>query len=215
MSVSADTERRLARRQALHARNRIVSILRIGLPALGILVVASFFFQILLASLASSFRIGNVRFAGDTVAVDTPSYSGVTADGDIYKLSAQAAATAITNLNLINITNGELQLTKPDGQQMRARARASTFDSIAQTMTVPGVADVSNSSGDSGTLRQVVVDLPRQTLKATGPVALQFKDGTTLEASGLDYNARTRIWSFGKATLEVPDPNDDESEEAP
>jgi len=210
MSFGADTQQRLARRQALVARNRLVSILRIGLPALGIVVVVLFFLQILLASFLNDFRIGNITVSGDSVAIDTPSYSGVTADGDLYTISAQGASTAITNLNLIAISNGELAVTQPDGEQMWARTAHGSFDSIAQTMTIPGVADVSNSSGDKGTLRQVVVDVPHKLLTASGPVAIQFQDGSKLAAEGMRYDAHTRIWTFDRATLVVPDAGEDD-----
>jgi hypothetical protein len=215
MNARAETaEKRLALHAALDQRNRIVSILRIALPALGALVVAAFFLQILLASLATSFGIGRVSFSGDTVVVDTPSYSGVMADGDLYKLSAEGAATAITNLNLINIRNATLLVTKPDGRQMTARAAASSFETLSQMMTVPGTAEVSDSLGNSGTLQQVVVDVPHQTLQAAGSVFLKLADGTTVEASALDYSARTGIWTFDKATLTVPLPEDDAGEDA-
>ncbi|MDR3475410.1 MAG: hypothetical protein P4M09_27495 [Devosia sp.] len=209
MNVRAETaQQRHAMHAALDQRNRFVSILRIGLPVVGAVVVLAFFLQILLASLANSFGIGRISFSGDTVIVDTPSYSGVMSNGDVYKLSAEGAATAITNLNLIDIKNATLVLTKPDGSQMKARAQTSSFETLGQVLTVPDTALVSDSDGNSGTLRQVVVDVSAQTLKASGPVSLLLKDGSTVDGSGLTYSAKTGIWDFGKATVTVPDTDD-------
>ena len=215
MSISTDTEHRRARYRSLTVRNRIVAVLRIGLPALGILVVSMFFLQIFLASLMDTFRIGTVRFEGDRVAVDTPSYSGVMANGDVYKLSAEGASTAIANLDVIRLAKGELLLTKQDGEQMVARAENGAFNTIDQTFTVPGLAQVSDSAGNSGTLQHLTVDVPHQTLTVEGPVAMRFSDGGTLAATGLSYDATTRLWHFTGARLEVPDPNVDEPEAKP
>ena len=77
-------DRRLAVYSALATRNRIIAVLRIGLPLLGALVLGIFILQIQLASLGNNFGIGKVSFNGDAVSVDTPSYSVVMADGDIY-----------------------------------------------------------------------------------------------------------------------------------
>ena len=199
----------------LHARNRVISILRIGLPALGTIAFLALVVQILLASLASQFGLGQIHFDGNTVAVDTPSYSGVMANGDVYKLSAADAATAVTNLNVIDLTNGAMVLTRPDGSTMTARAAASAFDTITQMLTVPGLANVSDSRGNAGTLQQVAVNMATQHLTATGPVFLRLKDGTTVQSNGLDYSAaRTSLWNFGRATVVVPDPNTDPDDDA-
>lgn len=206
MMPAADTaEQRLAVYERLVLRNRLIAVLRIGLPLLGLLVVAIFFLQIFLASLLDSFGIGRVSFAGDTVVVDTPSYSGVMANGDLYTLSAEGASTAVTALDLIDIRNGSLTLKRTDGEVMMARAPQASFATSRQELTIPGTATVADSAGDSGTLQDVVINVPEQTLKASGPVHLISQDGSTIAAAGLSYDARTGIWDFGRATLTVPD----------
>jgi hypothetical protein len=209
MTARADTAaQRLALYEGLVQRNRIVSILRIGLPLLGLLVVVLFFLQIFIASLVNPFGIGRVHFAGDTVAVDTPTYSGVMANGDLYTISAEGASTAVTALDVIDITNGSLTLKRTDGEVMMARASRAAFETGGQILTIPGTATVADSDGDSGTLQQVVIDVPRQTLKATGPVHLISKDGSTVQSGGLSFDAKTGIWDFGRATLTVPESED-------
>ena len=208
-------DRRLAVYAALATRNRIIAVLRIGLPLLGALVLGIFILQILLASLGNNFGIGKVSFNGDAVTVDTPSYSGVMADGDIYKVSAQLAQTAVTSLNVIQLTDAGLTLTKPDGTTMTAHATTGSFETLGQIVTVPGTAEVSDSKGNAGTLQKVEVDLPRQILKATGPVKLSFADGATVESSGLTYDAKADRWDFGRATLTVPASTDDGVEQSP
>ena len=112
MTLRAETaEQRFAIYSRLRTRNRLVSILRVALPVAGALVFLVFVAQLLLASLANNFGIGKISFTGSSVVVDTPSYSGVMANGDIYKVSAEGAQAAVANLNVIELKNAALQLT--------------------------------------------------------------------------------------------------------
>ncbi|MGN6102969.1 MAG: hypothetical protein ACTHOR_17660 [Devosia sp.] len=205
MPARAETaEQRHAIYRGLAVRNRLIGILRIGLPLLAVLVLVAFFVQIFIASFVNQFGVAQVSFNGDTVEVDTPTYSGVTSDGDVYKISAEGASTAVTSLNIIDLRNGELVVTRPDGVKMTAKAALSSFDTNTQILTVAGRADVDDSTGNSGTLEKITVNVPQQTLHAAGPVHLVSKDGTTIDSNGLDYSTRTGVWNFGKATMTVP-----------
>lgn len=213
MTARAETAaQRLAIFEALRARNRIVSILRVGVPVLGALVLVAFFLQIFIASLAESFGIGKISFSGDRVVVDTPSFSGVTADGDLYTLSAEGASTPVTNLNVIDIESGMLTLKKVDGRVMTAKAEVSNFDTVRQLLTIPGTAVVGDSTGNAGTLKQVEVDVPSQSLKTTGPVHLTLHGGATVDAQTLTYASKVGRWDFGKATLVIPESMIDDEE---
>ena len=214
MTARAETAaQRLAILEALGARNRIVSILRIGVPALGVLVLVAFFLQIFVASLAEQFGIGRLSFSGDKVVVDTPSFSGVMEDGDLYTLSAEGASTPVTSLNVIDIRNGMLTLKKPDGRVMTARAENSHFDTLRQVLTIPETAVVGDSAGNAGTLQQVEVDVPAQSLAAKGPVHLRLHGGATIDSEGLTYASKTGLWNFGHATVVIPESMIDAEEE--
>jgi hypothetical protein len=205
MTARAETAAlRLATLRRLDVRNRLVSALRLGVPALGLSVFLVFAGQVLLASLGSNFRIGEVSFSGNTVTVDTPSYSGVMDNGDVYTLAAEAAHTTASDLNLIALDRPRLELTKPSGVRMTATAAAGTFDTLTQVMTLPGLARVSDSDGNRGTLEAVTVDLHDQTLTASGRALITMGDGMTIDAAGLAYDARTSEWRFGHARVVLP-----------
>jgi hypothetical protein len=138
------------------------------------------------------------------VIVDTPSYSGIMANGNVYKIGAEAADTSINNLDVINLRNATLLLTKPSGSTMTASAAAGAFDTITQVMNVTGEAMISDTAGDRGRLDGVVVNVPRQTLTAKGAVDIGMADGTTIKGVGLEYDARTSIWTFGRSTVTLP-----------
>jgi lipopolysaccharide export system protein LptC len=205
MNLRAETaEQRFAIYSRLQTRNRFVSILRVALPVAGALVFLVFVAQLLLASLTNNFGIGKISFSGSSVVVDTPSYSGVMANGDVYKVSAGGAQAAVASLNIINLTNASLQLTKPDGTQMSAEAASGSFESLRQIVRVPTTAKVSDSRGNSGTLSNVVADLARQTLKASGPVTVSLSSGMNVQSDSLSYDAKANRWDFGHATVTLP-----------
>jgi lipopolysaccharide export system protein LptC len=211
------TEQRSTVYRRLVGRNRIVAVLRLVVPALGVLAFAWFAIHILLASFVGQFKVGNISFDGGTVIVDTPSYSGVMADGDIYKVGAEAANTTVTNLDVINLTNASLLLTKPSGDKMVASAKTGAFNTVSQIMTVPGAATMSDSNGNTGTMNEVVVNLPDQTLKAAGHVHITTPNGMVIDGDGLDYASKTAIWTFGRSTVTLPDTSggsDDDKTEA-
>ena len=85
------SEQRLSIYRGLVARNRLISLLRLALPVAGLAAFGWFAVHILLASLGGAFSIGSISFSGGSVIVDTPSYSGIMANGNVYKVSAEAA----------------------------------------------------------------------------------------------------------------------------
>src|ERR1051325_6342177 len=106
----------------LEQRNRLVGILRIGLPALGLLVLAGLVLQILVASLLDQFGISNVRIDRENLVVDTPSYSSMTADGTMYSVASQSAQAALGDTDLLHLNKAALTVTKPDGSWLKADA---------------------------------------------------------------------------------------------
>lgn len=214
MSAAATAGERQALYAALRRRNRCIGLLRFGVPAAGIVVLALFAGQIFLAGLKNQFGIGNVSFAGNTVTVDTPSYSGVMENGDAYTVAAERARTAISVPDVINLENFRMVLTKPEGKTLTATATSGAFKTSTQVMTVPGTATVADAEGNTGTMSQVTVSLPAQSLRALGPVVITTADGTTIAAPGLDYEAASGRWNFiGRTTVTVPHlPGDEDME---
>jgi hypothetical protein len=84
---------------------------------------------------------------------------------------------------------------------MTAAAAAGAFDTQGQVMRVPGSATIRDSAGDTGTLSDIVFNLPEQTLAARGKVDITMADGTRIQGVGLDYDAKTSVWTFGRSTV--------------
>ena len=95
MDLHADATQRLAIYRGLQARNRVVSILRIGIPALGIVALSALMLQIYVSSRTSRFGIGQIAVSSESITVETPEYSGLLDDGTAYRVSATSAQAAV------------------------------------------------------------------------------------------------------------------------
>jgi len=49
-----------------------------------------------------------------------------------------------------------------------------------------------------------VFDYAKQTLTGDGPVHIDYADGTTIDASGIYYDAQAQSWSFTNASVTLP-----------
>ena len=71
MDLQADSAQRLAIYRRLEHRNRVVAILRIAVPALGVIVLAVLLVQIYLSSLTGRFGVGSVSVTRENVTIET------------------------------------------------------------------------------------------------------------------------------------------------
>lgn len=205
MNLHADAAQRLATYRRLEARNRIVAILRIGVPALGVVALAALMLQIYASSRAIRFGIGQVVVSADSVTVETPEYSGLLDDGTAYRVSAISAQAAVDATDRIGLTEAHLTMTKPDGVVMTVQTPVAVLDTSGQIVEIPGEAKVGNSLGTTGILRNSVFDYQAQLLTGLGPVNIDYEDGTELDAQGVTYDAATLVWTFTRATVTLPD----------
>jgi len=205
MDLHADAVQRLAVYRGLEARNRVVSILRVGIPALGVVALAALMLQIYVSSRTSRFGVGQIAVSTESITVETPEYSGLLDDGTAYRVSATSAQAVVEATDRIGLTDASLTMVKPDGVTMLVDARAAVLDTTNQLVEVADIAEVGNSLGTSGLLRNSVFDYAAQRLTSNGPVEIDYHDGTTILAEGLTYDATTLIWTFTRATVTLPD----------
>lgn len=211
MSLHADAAERAATYRRLDARNRIVGILRIGIPALGALTFASLVVQIYVSSVSSRFGVGQITVTRESVTVDAPEYAGLLDDGSAYRVWAQSARAATDAPDLIDLAEAALRVERVTGTRMEATAAEARIDTTGQLVIIDGVAEVTDSTGTHGIFRQSVFDWARQELTGTGPVAIDYADGTTLTGSGVVYDAKAFVWTFTDVTVTLPStPGQDE-----
>lgn len=191
---------------ALGRRNRFVRILRVGLPVLGAVVLASLVLQLVVGSLLNDFGISSIRIDRDNLVVDTPSYSSMTADGTMYSVSSQDARASLGDTDLLHLTTAQLTVTKPSGSTMSAKAAAADMRLSSQKVYVPDKMEFTDSQGTTGIIVGVHADLLGETMVSDGPAHIVYHNGTLLEAETMSYNGKTQTWVFIGASLVVPAP---------
>ncbi|WEJ58500.1 hypothetical protein [Devosia sp. FJ2-5-3] len=188
----------------LRRRNRVVAALRLGVPVLGAVTLLGLLAQLYLSSVGSRYGIGQVTVTPDAITVEAPEYAGILEDGSQYRVSADLASAATTNTDLIGLGNASVVLNRPDGVQMQASATSAELDALRQQVIAAGITEIADSTGTTGTLEDALFDWQSQTLTTTGPVAIDYADGTAIRAETLVFNAESRVWTFARAKVTLP-----------
>lgn len=196
-------ERRSRIFAALTVRNRMVSVLRIAVPLLGVLVLAGLLLQLFIGSFAPGFSFAGITIDRDRLVVDAPSYEAMSSDGTSYAVSAAAAVAAPNSNDLIDLTGALLTMRQPDGREITAAADTAQLQTTDQLVLVEGVARIADSTGAHGTLVGVRANIPQESMTASGTVDMTFANGTTLDATGMAYTGDGN-WRFTDVTLVLP-----------
>lgn len=204
MYARAETvEQRFRTYRRLMRHNRLVAALRLGVPAVGVVVFIGIAAQLYLASIGADFSIGRITLDRDRINVEAPDYAGVTGDGSTYRVTAETASARITALDVIDLVGARAVLNRTDGRVMTAEAAEGELHTATQQVKVAGVTHVSDSNGMTGTIERLFVEWPSQTIDATGPVHLDFTNGMVIDAEGMHYSEDGQ-WTFLRATLTTP-----------
>lgn len=198
-------EQRTAILRSLAGRNRLVSILRIGVPAIGIIMFAALALQIYVANLARQFGVSGISIDRNNLVVETPSYSATGADGTRYTMEAASARAAINNPDAIALTTTAITLDQPSGSIFTLKASDAELTMSTQQLAIPGVATIAGNDGMHGRLNDAIADLSRRSIVARGKVNIVFGDSSSIDASAMDYNSRTQTWTFTEATVILPE----------
>jgi lipopolysaccharide export system protein LptC len=205
MSLHADADYRHAIYRRLMARNRIVSILRIGVPALGVVALVGLLGQIYLSSLTSRFGIGQISVSRDSVSVEAPEYAGLLDDGTAYRVSATMAQAPIEASDQVALDSAKLVMTRSDGVVTTVDAQSAVLDTSRELVVIKNIANIATSEGTRGVVADSVFDYKTQALTGQGAVAIDYADGTKLVAEGMTYDATRLIWTFTRATVTLQD----------
>ena len=205
MSAPADTAPRLRTYQRLALRNRVVGVLRIAVPMLGVVVLLLLVGQIYLSSLGSRFGVGQISVTRDRVTIDAPQYSGVLDDGSVYRVSATSAEAAVEATDVMDLNTASLNIVRSNGVTMDLSANQARLDTTRELVTIAGDTHVVESTGTISTFANSEFDWQAQVLTGKGPVVVDYADGTHLVATGLHYDAKTAVWTFTNATVTLPD----------
>jgi len=185
-------------------RNRLVSVLRLAVPALGVAAFLVLMGQMWLTGIARQYGVSGIRIDRGQLVVETPQYSETGDDGSRYLVTAEAARTPLDNPNTISMTSPDLLFERPGKAPFHAVADSATIDTSTHRVSIPGVTHVRSADGLFGTLTEVRSDMTEQVTIAEGPVDLTFPDGSHLVAGNMHFDGPADIWTFERATLTVP-----------
>ncbi len=190
---------------ALARRNRFVGRLRVLVPVVGVVAFAVLVVQMVIGNMALEFSIGRVTIDRNRLTVETPTYSGVMADGASYSITAGTASAALDNPTMIELGDTSLFLRRATGVEVTAFASTARLDTQNQVVDVPGLTEVGDSSGLRATVYGLHVDGPGETARTSGPVRIAFGTGQVVEAETLGYDATTGLWQMTGVRLVLPD----------
>lgn len=210
MLARAETaEQRSAIYSRLMARNRLIAILRLGMPALGVLVVALFVAQLYLKDLTRNFSAAGFGFDRNALIVEAPRFTGATPDGSTWRLEAEAAGASLADFGAILLRGITLSLTDADGAVMSASADRARFLTANQILAIEGTLTVSRSDGSGGTFEQATIDWGGEVLVAEGAVSLILPGGMALDAEAARFDFGGGDWSFTRPRVGLGAPWED------
>lgn len=190
--------------RALEQRNRMVTALRVLVPLIGLMVLAALFVQMIVAGMEREFSIGRISFERNRMVVDTPSYTGMLADGSAYDMTAGSAETALDRPSVIELSQAHATLRRSSGVRVTADAEQAEVETQLQQIDIPGPTTIADTTGLKARVSGLHADVPAQ-LVTGGKVALEYADDATLAAEAMRYDVRAQTWTFTDVTVTLPD----------
>lgn len=188
----------------LTVRNRVVTVLRVVVPLVGLAFFVALVGQIWLANLARQYGVAGISIDRGHLVVQSPQYTVTVANGARYVVNAREARAALDNPDEIELTDATLDFAPPGRAAILATATLARLDSARQVVDVPGAMAVEGEDGLVGTLHGVHSDLATQLTSADGDVDITLADGTTIDAANMVFDANVQTWTFGDATVVFP-----------
>jgi hypothetical protein len=204
VSLAADSGR-AALFARLAQRNRVVLVLRLVVPGLGLVACAALAMQLVATNAASRFTLSRIETLPQTFAIDAPEYAGILPDGGSYSVSAAAARPRADGDGIVALTDASVVLERADGTRMTVNAASADLSAASEEVFITGIAEVEDSTGTRGSVADSILDWAAQTLTSTGAVAIDYADGTTLLAEGMRYSLADGLWTFTAPRVTVPD----------
>lgn len=189
----------------LATRNRIISALRIIVPAAGVAAFALLVLQIYVANLLRQYGVSGIRIDRGALVVDAPHYTASGTDGARYSLTAKTAQAPVGNPAMITMKQVTLDLDRPNAPTMHIQAASAAADTAHNIISVPGTTNLRDDKGLHGTVEKLQINLTTGVALSKGAVAVTFADGSTLDAADMRYDGSAQRWTFHHASVVLPD----------
>ena len=198
--------------QRFARRNRLVDVLRIGVPMAGALVLAIPVVQIAISAVGDIIPIQGIRLENDTLVIDAPRFEGRTATGTVYAMVAERAESRIGNLDVADLYDLSIDIEGAGDYRASADFTSAQWTMSTEQLTSNEDVTVVDSTGAHGLLAGIEIDWPGQVITSDGPVRFDFDTGTTLLADTMRHDMDAALWQFSRVSLDmVPQADQGES----
>ncbi|MEQ1768485.1 MAG: hypothetical protein ABL879_01485 [Devosia sp.] len=197
-------DQRTAILSRLLLRNRLVGILRFGVPAIGLIAFVALAAQIYIGNLLESYGVSGVRIDRNNLVVETPSYTSAGPDGTLYTMAARSARSSFDQPDRLVLTGLSLDVTPPSGTAWHADAAEASMSTTDQSLALPGTTLITGDDGMKGSIADLVADLARRNVSG-GATRIDFPDGSGFSARSASFDSRAGTWIFSGVTMRLPD----------
>ncbi|WP_150496100.1 LPS export ABC transporter periplasmic protein LptC [Roseibium aquae] len=180
--------------RAARRHSRLVRVLRILLPGLGLLVLAGMIGLVVLFNVLGSFGATNISLTADGLVMDKPELSGH--DGDrSYHVSAQRAIQRLTDPRIIDLEIIRANIVLSPDESAAITALKGTYNNAAETLRLYDGIQLEWSQGFTVDLSDVEVDLKSGALRTDNPISIRSEQGS-VRAGKLDYDQDRGVVRF-------------------
>ncbi|BDA87048.1 membrane protein [Aureimonas sp. SA4125] len=205
------TDNRRSEKEFARARrhSRLVSLLKIGLPALAaVIVVGGIAVTWLARALPDDVSVSSAGLEDGRIVMEDPRMSGYDKNQRPYSMVAERAIQALDGSG-IDLEKVKANITISDNATADVTATRGHYDPKSQQLRLYEDVQVKTSSGMSISLSDAQIDMASGSMVGAGPVSITTPN-QTIESGNLDVKEGGKMLSFGgrvKMTL-LPSPGD-------
>ncbi|MEM8536322.1 MAG: LPS export ABC transporter periplasmic protein LptC [Pseudomonadota bacterium] len=148
--------------------SQLVAWAKIVLPLCALALLSTLFLFARTNGEASDVTMAEVEAIAREQRVAAPEFSGLTDDGAVIVISAQAARPDTERPDTLNIDDIAMRMDNPDGSQLSVSATTGVVNGRAQSAQFIGLARLDSSAGYQMETNGLTIDLQSGTVTSNG-----------------------------------------------
>lgn len=197
-----------ARFAAAARHSRMVRILRVAVPAVVGVAMASIIF----VSVYNPFRemipklpveMDNLVVSGTKITMESPHIAGFSADGRPYEMWAKAAIQDVTDPDHVELKTIRAKVAQQDQSTVTMDARTGFFDNKKQLLDLRQDIFLQSSTGYEAKLTQAFVDINKGNVSSDEHVDVKLLDGTLTADRLRIYNSGELVRFEGNVVMNL------------
>jgi lipopolysaccharide export system protein LptC len=176
----ADRGVRLRAFAAARRHSRLVRVLRVLLPVMGVVTVAGFVVVAHLR-LPAGFDVAAARLSvtRDGIVMDRPHLTGFDREHREYTLAADRAVQPFTNPGEVRLERIDASVESAAGAITMIRADSGNYNQTKNTLNLSGAIKVDSADGYFLRLDDAEIDFSASTLQSKNPVTVGYGESRT------------------------------------